>query len=404
MIYDEERVAVKALNGVKVLDLSRVLAGPHCCMIMGDLGADVIKIEKPVEGDLTRGFYPRIEGESTYFLAHNRNKKSITLDLRKEKAKEIFLRLVKDADVVVENFRAGTMEKMGLGYENLRKVNPGIILTRISGFGQEGPYADRACFDGAAQALSGLIDITGPKEGKPCMIGTFVVDYTAALYAVIGTLAALRRRNYSGEGEEVDIALLDAAFSLLHTAVPDYEDLGLVFSRNGNGDRYAWPADLYGTKDGQLVYISAGLDNMFKTMMGLIGKEEVLSDPRFRTKETRKEHVDVCNGLIEGWTKTKTADEIVALVSAKGIPCAKVNNVEEAIHDPQLNYRRMIRDVTHETAGTIHLCGQVLHFSEQKMGEMSAPPRLGGSNREIYSGWLGMAEKEIEQLYKEKVI
>ena len=232
------------LEGVRVLDLSRVLSGPHCGMILGDLGAEVIKVEKPGEGDMSRANYPRVHGESTYFLAHNRNKKSITLNFRKPGAKEIFLEMVRKADVILENYRAGTMEAMGLGFDVLKSVNPRIILTRISGFGQDGPYSNRTCFDGAAQAMSGLMDITGAEDGAPTMIGTYVVDYSAGLYAVIGTLAALRERDVTGEGQVVDVALLDAAVSLMHTSIPDYKMLGQVFTRKGNNDRYAWPANL----------------------------------------------------------------------------------------------------------------------------------------------------------------
>ena len=182
------------LEGIVILDLARVISGPHSCMIMGDLGAEVIKIEKPGEGDFIRDNSPQVCNQSTYFLAHNRSKKSITLDFRSEEGKELFRKLVQKADVILENFRAGTMEAMGFGYDVLKKINPGIVLTRISGFGQSGPYADRACFDGAAQALSGLMDITGPEDGPPYMAGTYVVDYATSLYAVIGTLSALRVR------------------------------------------------------------------------------------------------------------------------------------------------------------------------------------------------------------------
>lgn len=228
----------KLLEGIRVLDLARVLSGPHCAMLLGDMGAEVIKVEKPGEGDMTRSNLPKYKGESTYFMAHNRNKKSITLNFRKPQAKEIFLKLVEQSDIIIENFRAGTMEAMGLGYDVLSAVNPRIILTRISGFGQSGPYADRTCFDGAAQAMSGMVDITGDPSGVPYMTGTYIVDYTSALYAAVGTIAALRYAEQTGKGQVVDIALLDVAFSMLHTAVPDYYMLSQEMKRNGNNDRY----------------------------------------------------------------------------------------------------------------------------------------------------------------------
>ena len=393
------------LEGVRVLDLSRVLSGPHCGMILGDLGAEVIKVEKPGEGDMSRANYPRVHGESTYFLAHNRNKMSITLNFRKPGAKEIFLEMVRKADVILENYRAGTMEAMGLGFDVLKSVNPRIILTRISGFGQDGPYSNRTCFDGAAQAMSGLMDITGAEDGAPTMIGTYVVDYSAGLYAVIGTLAALRERDVTGEGQVVDVALLDAAVSLMHTSIPDYKMLGQVFTRKGNNDRYAWPANLYQASDGRWVYIHAGMNNTFAALMKIIGREELITDERTATREARAtaECRKFCDEIIGGWARQKTSDEIIAVVSQAGIPCAKVSNVPEMIADEQVAHRQMVRKVEHAVAGDVYVSGPVVHFSAQKSEIYLAPPMLGEHNEQVY-GEMGYTPEQIAALKEKGVI
>lgn len=393
------------LEGIRVLDMARVLSGPHCSMILGDLGAEVIKIEKPGEGDMVRANYPRVNGTSTYYYAHNRNKKSMTLNFRKPGAKEIFLKLVAESDVVVENFRAGTMEAMGLGYDVLKAVNPGIILTRISGFGQDGPYSNRTCFDGAAQAMSGLMDITGEEDGSPTMIGTYVVDYATGLYAVIGTLAALHAREKTGKGQVVDVALLDTAVSLMHTAVPDYLNLGSVFTRVGNNDRYAWPSKVYEAGDGRWAYIHCGMDNTFAAMMKIIGHEELITDERTATREARstRESRALCEGLIGEWVRCYTADEVIAVVSQQGIPCAKVSKVPEMVENEQIRHRNMIRKVPVEGGEDVYITGPVIHFSDQKCEEVATPPRLGEHTARILEQ-LGYAPNEIQDMFERGII
>lgn len=392
------------LKGIKVLDLTRVLSGPHCCMLLGDLGAEVIKIEKPGTGDVTRANFPRYGGESTYFLAHNRNKKSITLNFRKEGAKEIFFEMVKDADIVVENFRAGTMEKMGCGYDKLKEINPGIILTRISGFGQSGPYADRACLDGVAQAMSGVMDNTGYPGQPPVMVGVYMADYAAALYAVIGTISALYARKNTGKGQVVDVALMDSAISFLHTAIPDFKLLNQEFTRNGNEDRYSWPANFYISKDNDQIYINAGLDNAFANLMKIIGKPEIAEDERYKYNEGRAKNRDFCDSLVREWVAQHSTEEVVAAVAEGGIPCAKVRGVREMVDDPQVNSRGMIREVDHSSAGKIYLSGPVIHLSENPLDIQLPPPLLGEHNEAVYKGMLGLSDEKYEELKKNKVI
>lgn len=396
----------RPLKGVKVLDLSRVLAGPHCAMILGDLGAEVIKIEKPDEGDMSRGNEPKYKGLSTYFMAHNRNKKSITLNFRKPKAKEIFLEMVKSADVIVENYRAGTMENMGLGYDVLSSVNPRIILARISGFGQSGPYSNRTCFDGAAQAMSGLVEITGEQGDSPYMAGTYVIDYTSALYSTIGILSALREAEQTGVGQVIDIALLDCAFSLLHTAVPDYKIMGEEMTRNGNSDRYMWPANIYPAMNDRWVYIHAGMEKCYKSIMEVIGHTEVLEDEKHGATRQARSSVEgkaYNDALIRDWTLTKTAEEIVDILAPLGIPCAKVNRISEIIEDPQLKHRNMLVPFLLKDGTEGILAGSVLHLSGSEFQVMLPPPELGEHTTEILNH-IGYDDTEIEELRDQGII
>ena len=393
-----------ALEGIRVIDLSRVIAGPHCSMILGDFGADVIKVEKKGEGDMARGYAPFFKGESTYFMTHNRKKRSITLDFRKPEAQEILHRLLADADVLVENFRAGTLEKMGLAPEELLKLNPGLIITRLSGFGQDGPYKNRVCFDAVGQSVSGLMDITGEPDGKPTMIGTYVCDFTSGLYGAIGTLAALQARQRTGRGQVVDVSLLDAASSLTHSAIINYYQLGEVMKRNGNQDRASYPANFYETSDGRLAFIHAGQDGAFENLCRMIGREELLEDPEFRFLSGRIHHIKECDSVVEAWAKTKKMDDILSLCETYGIPAARVNTIAEMVRDEQLLYRKMIRQVEHPEFGTFTMNGPVVKMSETDPDIFRTPPLLGQHNDEVYRELLGFTEAEIERLKQEGVI
>lgn len=392
------------LEGIKVLDLTRVLAGPYCCMLLGDMGAEVVKVERVGRGDDVRAVAPKVGGESTYFLVMNRNKKSITLDFRHPRAKSILYDLIREADVVVENFRAGTMEAMGCDYETLRQINPRLVMTRISGFGQDGPYADRTCYDVIAQAISGFMDLTGERDGAPMMAGTFVIDYGTALYAVIGTLAALRAREHTGVGQVVDVALLDTAVSYLITAIPDFLLLGQMMTRRGNQDRYAWPCNLYKGKDDRWVYVSAGNDTFFPILAGLMDREDLLQDPRFADLSARAQHIEEIEQVVREWVRTRTADEVASLVGGAGIPCAKVNTIADMVEDPQVRHRGMIVEVDHPTAGRVPMQGLNIHFSDTPKSIRHAPPLLGQHNEEVYGSWLGLSPTEVAKLKAEGVI
>ncbi|HHV11497.1 MAG TPA: CoA transferase [Clostridiales bacterium] len=387
-----------ALSGIRVIDLSRVIAGPYCTMILGDLGAEIIKIEKRGDGDISRGYAPFYKGESTYFMTYNRNKKSMTLDFRQPKALEILYELIESADVLVENFKAGTLEKMGLDPQKLLEKNPGLIITRISGFGQDGPYANRPCFDAVAQSLSGLMSMTGKPEEEPVMMGSYVCDFSAGLYGAIGTLAALQSRSRTGKGQIVDVALFDSASSLTLSAVMNYFLLGIEMQRNGNQDRAAWPATFFKTRDERMVYIHAGQDPAFVSFCKLANCEEILGKEEFRHISGRAKHMEECDELVQNWVKNYSLEEVISLCEKHNIPCAPVNSVKDMVKDEQLIHRKMIRDVEDKELGTIKCNGPVIKMSDTNPDVYLTAPKLGEHTNEILQGLLGYDVNKIEGL------
>jgi crotonobetainyl-CoA:carnitine CoA-transferase CaiB-like acyl-CoA transferase len=391
------------LSGLKVLDLSRFIAGPHCASVLGDLGADVVKVERPGLGDDTRSFAPDIAGESIYFLMFNRNKRGITLDFRNPAAQAMLRRLAEQADVLIENFRPGTMEKMGCGWEVLHEINPRLVMARISGYGQATSLAGEPCFDGIAQARSGLMDLTGAPEGPPMMAGTFVVDYSTALYACVGILAALQERQRNGLGQMVDVSLMGSATSLLMTAIPEYLVKGTVLSRAGNRDRYTAPANTFRAKDGKWVHVIAGGDPLFKRFAAMIGRKELLTDPRFSTLAARRENVDAIEGIAAEWVAGLSADEVVSRLSAAELPSAKIANIEDVVSNPLMREAAYIVDVEHPTAGTIPMHGVTVKVGDH-VSPMEPPPLLGQHVDEVFADWLGMSQVDIESLREAKLV
>jgi CoA:oxalate CoA-transferase len=368
------------------------------------MGAEVVKIERTERGDDVRSVGARVAGESLYFLMMNRNKLGITLNFRHPQGPPLLKSLVRQADVLVENFRAGTMEKMGCGYEELKKVNPRLIMASISGFGQDGPYSQDACYDVIAQAMGGIMDMTGDPDGPPMMAGTFVIDYSTALYAVIGILGALRAREHTGVGQRVDVALLDTAVSFLITAIPEYLLLGTKMTRRGNRDRYCAPSNLFQGKDGRWVYIAAATDTLFPQLLKVMGREEVLQDPRFSTNDARMQHIEEGEALLADWVRVRTADEVVGLVRGAGLPCAKVATIDEVVVNPQVRHRGMLAEVDHPTAGRVPMQGLNIHFSHTPQRIRRAAPLLGQHNEEVYGRWLRLDSSGVARLKAEEVI
>jgi len=386
------------LAGLKVLDLSRFIAGPFCAMQLADMGADVVKVERPGIGEDQRQIEPLVGGESLYVMAFNRNKRGITLDLRHPRAQQVVRELAKRADVLVENFRPGTLEKMGCAPETLAQLNPRLVVVRISGFGQDGPLADRPCFDAIAQAMSGLMEMTGQPDGPPTVAGTFVVDYVTGLYATMAALAALQARNASGKGQVVDVALLDSAISLLMTAIPEYLLLGRQTTRRGARDRYTAPANTFRTASGDWVLLSCGNNTLFPRFAAAAGLTLLLGDPRFADANARMANVDALERIVADWTGTRTTEEVLVIAARADVPCAKVATIADVVENPQLRYRGQIVTMEHPTIGTLPMHGLTIRFADTPGAIERTAPSLGQHNDEVLRDWLGLGDADIADL------
>lgn len=396
--------AAGPLTGIRVLDLSRFIAGPYCAMLLGDMGADVIKVEPPGRGENSRGFGPFVEGESLYTMVFNRNKRSLTLDLRSARGKAILRELLGKADVLVENYVAGTLEKMGFDHDTLQGINPRLIVTRISGFGQSGPLAGKPCFDVIAQSMSGLMDITGDADGRPTMAGTYVVDYSTGLYATIGTLGALQARERSGRGQVVDVALLDSAMSMLMTAIPEQMLLGRTMTRHGNRDRYGAPANTFPTRDGEWVHLASVGEPMFRALTRIMGRPELADDARFTDNGARLANATALETFIGEWTMTLTTTQLLDALQAIGVPCAKVARVTDLIDNPHLAHRGQILEMQHPKAGKVPMQGFAVHFGESPMRLQHPPPLLGQHSEEVLQEWLALQPEAISALRENGIV
>ena len=395
---------VGALEGVTVLDLTRVLAGPFASMMMADMGANVIKIEETGKGADERQMGPFLNGESAYYMNLNRNKKGMTLNLKSPKGKQIFKDLVKKADVVLENYRPGTMEKLGLGYETLKEVNPAIIYAAVSGFGQYGPYTKRPGYDIISQAMSGLMSTTGWPGGAPTRSGTAMGDVLGGLSVTIGILAAIYNRSQTGRGQVVDVALVDSAVASLEIINMIYLVEKRLPQRIGNRYESVYPYDSFQAKD-DLVIIGGGNDKLWSLFAKHIGRPELVEHPDFaRTRDRVKNHVQV-RQIVEEWTQTKTVKEIVDELLAVGIPAAPIYGIDQVVADPHIaGAREMFVETVHPKAGPIKLTGSHIKFSETKPSIRTPSPALGEHNADILSSLLGLSAMEIQSLKEEGVI
>lgn len=391
----------KPLEGLKVIDLTTALNGPFCTMILADYGAEVLKIE-PLGGEQCRTWGPLDEksGESGFFNYVNRNKKGATLNLKTEKGLQLFYDLVKDADILVENYRGGVTKKLKIDYETIRKINPTIIYASGSGFGQYGPITHRPCYDIVAQAMGGMVNLTGFKDTDPVKVGPSVADHVAGIYLAVGTLLALHHRDVTGEGQQVDVAMFDTIFSLLENALVNYTIGGFIPERNGNVDPSIAPFDIYDCKDG-FVALGVGNDKLFRTFCQTIGREDLLDDPRYTTNELRcQNYVPDLQNVIRDWCKDYGKSEIEEIMDKAGIPCGPVLNVKEAIEHPHIQARDMMVHCEHPTAGDQYFQGCVMKLSETPGSVDFASPILGQHNAEIF----GLTEEEVAQLKAEGVM
>ena len=395
---------IPPLADLMVLDLSRVLAGPFATMILADLGAEVIKVERPGHGDDTRRWGPPWAGsESAYYLSINRNKKSITVNLKSEKGRDMVCQLARQADILMENWRVGTMEEWGLGYEALRTLNPGLIYCAITGYGQTGPYRDRPGYDFIIQAEGGIMSITGPVEGPPMKVGVAIVDQTAGMFALISILAALHERSHSGQGQYIDIALLDSQVAWLANVASNYLISGQRPARYGNAHANIVPYEPFPTADGWIA-VGVGNDRQWQRLCQLANWDDLRADERFATNPGRVEYRDTLIPLLQDRFQAHTSDEWRAALLAAGIPCGPINALDQVFADPQVLARDMLVELPHPTAGRVKLAGSPLKLSRTPVRIKAPPPLLGQHTDEVLGKYLGYTPADLAKLREEGVI
>ena len=392
------------IHGVKVLELAQIMAGPTCGLMLADLGAEVIKIEKIPGGDDTRRFLPPdINGEAAAFMMMNRNKRGMALDLKTKEGVEVFKRMVKQADVVVENFRKGTLEKLGVGYEELKKINPKIILCEISGYGRTGPYADKGGFDLIAQGMSGLMSITGESKGKPPMkVGAPVTDITAGILAATGVLAALVSRATTGVGQRVDTSLYEAGIVHTYWQSAIASATGVAPGPLGSAHPLTAPYQAFQTKD-KWITVGASNQNTWLKLIDALGVKQLQENEKFNSNANRMKNLTELTELLKKELVKKTAEEWLKLFDKKGLPCGPINTVTEMFKDPQTIERKMIVDVKNTKAGSFKAIGMPIKFSETKVEDTKQSPTFGQHTKQILLDH-GFKSEEIDSLMKQGVV
>jgi crotonobetainyl-CoA:carnitine CoA-transferase CaiB-like acyl-CoA transferase len=399
-----------ALAGVRVLDLSRILAAPLATQMLGDLGAEVIKIERPGVGDDSRTYGPPFladaagvpTGTAAFYLACNRNKKSITVNHATEAGQDLIRRLAERSDVLVENFRAGTLGKYGLDYESLRAVNPRLVYLSVTGFGQDGPYAERPGYDGIFQAMSGMMSVSGHPD-EPMKVGVSMVDILTGLYASTAVLAALRHRDATGEGQHIDVSLLDCGLASLSHFAMNYLVSGEVPQRRGNGGYGGIPSQAFMCSDRPL-FLVAGNDKQFAAFCAVAGREDLLQDPRFATTSARIAHREAILPVLDAIMCTRTRDDWLDALEAHDVPAGPINELPEVFADPQVRHRGMVVPVDDPDAGTLPLLANPIRLSGTPVEGYTAPPRLGEHTAEVLARLAGVTGPDLERLYQAGVL
>lgn len=393
-----------ALQGVRVLDLSRALAGPYCTMMLGDMGAEIIKVEMPKVGDEARHYGPPFqEGESSYFLSVNRNKRSMTLNLKSEKGKQILRELARVSDVLVENFRPGTMEDLGLGYESLKELNPSLVYCAITGFGSSGPEAQRPGYDLIAQGMGGIMSVTGPPEGPPYRVGIAQADIVAGMFAAYGIMVALFHRQRTGEGQRLETSLFQGQLAQLTFQAGRYFATGVSPKPQGNQHPLIAPYESFRTKDGH-INIAVGNNVLWSTFCKVLGMEVFEKDPRFETNPKRVENRPALIQVIEERTTKYTSQELRELLDKAGIPNGPVWTIGEALSAPQSLALGMVQELEHPKAGPIKVTGVPIQLEKSPGSVRFPPPLLGQHTQEILRELLGMSEKEVEELQNQGIV
>jgi crotonobetainyl-CoA:carnitine CoA-transferase CaiB-like acyl-CoA transferase len=392
----------QALSGIKIIDLTSALSGPYCTMLLGDLGAEVIKIEEPQAGDMVRKSGPFIKGEGAYFLYGNRNKKGMTLNLQKERGRNILLKLIKNADIFVENFRPQVKIRLKIDYPKLKEINPRLIYCSISGFGQTGPWADRPGFDQIAQGMSGLMSVTGFPESGPTRVGVAIGDSVAGIFAAYGILAALFEREKSGLGQFIETSLLEGLVAVLGFQAAKYFGTGETPLQQGNDHGTIAPYGTYRTKDGY-INIAAGNQKMWEKLCEILGVEDLIYELRFQTMPDRVQNKEALKEIIEKNLARKTTEEWVEILNKGGIASGPIYTIDQVFRDEQVSHQKMLLEVEHSIAGKIKMIGFPVKMGRTPCRIALAPPHLGQNTNEILKE-LNYSEEEIKELKQSGII
>jgi CoA:oxalate CoA-transferase len=394
----------KALEGVRVLDFTQYLSGPHCTAVLSELGAEIIKIEMPGKGEPERVAMPMTPKRESYqFLSYNRGKKSITLNLKSPKGVAIAKKLVAKVDVLVENFAPGGMDRLGLSYEEVSKLNPRIIYASISGFGQTGPRRNDVSYDVVAQAMGGLMSVTGYPDGEPLKAGCSLGDYMGGYNGAIAILAALYYRKVTGEGQAIDISMQDGIWAMVFPDRANYFDTHIVPKRFGNKLSSSAPFGAYNAKDGSVV-ICTITDPQWQKVLQAMGREDLLGEQRYSTRENRTKNMDEVDGLVQAWCQGKTVEEVFAILKKFQVPCSPLPTFDQVAGDPHLLSRDMIVEVEQPVSGKVKLSGSVYKMSRTPGDRKKRVPEVGEHNEEIYCGLLGIDAQEMQKLKDESVV